>query len=261
MPSPSERRACVSRQRCYTGAVNLARMSLVFSVLVACSGAHYATVDPGHPALVVPHHMAEGKGEGSDPAQETDGGAREPLPKTEVAPAATPLSGSAPDPEPLLMAEQWQYQLLFQNGAPSVERVEKQILPKPISTPRRMGRFALELWIGRELIDRVRFDFPLIAAEETPGVTRRPLHDAPSLVPNAIARIRVSVPASPRATRLVLVDRASAKVQELPWPPDREPSAPTPSAKASARPSASPPVPSSESSAPPAGQPKTSIGK
>jgi hypothetical protein len=121
------------------------------------------------------------------------------------------------------MADQWQYQLLFQNGAPSVEGVSQQLLPKPIATPRRMGRFALELWIGHELIDRVRFDFPMIAAEERPGVTRRPLHDVPSLAPHALSRIRVSVPASPRATRLVLVDRATEKSQALPWPP--EPSA------------------------------------
>jgi hypothetical protein len=130
------------------------------------------------------------------------------------------------------MAEQWQFQLLFENGAPSVEQVHKQILPKPVPTPRRMGRFALELWIGRELIDRVRFDFPMIAAEEAPGVTRRPLHDSPSLVPNAIARIRVSLPASPRATRLLLVDRATEKVQELPWPPDQIPADAAPSASA-----------------------------
>jgi len=217
-------------ERCYSNAVNLARVSIVFSVLVACGGAHYATVYPGHPALVVPHHVAEGKGEGSDQPLDADGGARQPLPPPAPPPAPPPLSGSAPDPTPLSMAEQWQYQLLFQNGAPSVEHVEKQSLAKPIATPRRMGRFALELWIGRELIDRVRFDFPLIAAEESPGVTRRPLHDAPSLVPHAIARIRVSVPASPRATRLVLVDRATEKMQELPWPPDRQAAAPTPSA-------------------------------
>ena len=124
------------------------------------------------------------------------------------------------------MAEQWQYQLLFQNGAPSVESVQHQVLQKPVPTPRRMGRFALELWIGHELIDRVRFDFPLIAAEEPPGVKRRPLHDPPSLLPHAIARIRVSVPASPRATRLVLVDRAAGTEQALPWPPNAEPSAP-----------------------------------
>jgi len=205
--------------------VNLARVSIVLStlaVLAACAGGQYAVVDPGHPAFVVPHHVAEGKGEGSDQPLDADGGARQPLPPPAPEPAPPPLSGTAPDPLPLSMAEQWQYRLLFQHGVASVEHVEKQTLPKPISTPRRMGRFALELWIGRELIDRVRFDFPLIAAEETPGITRRPLHDAPSLVPHATARIVVSLPASPRATRLVLVDRATEKVQELPWPPDRE---------------------------------------
>jgi hypothetical protein len=240
--------------------VNLARVSIVLStlaVLAACAGGHYAVVDPGHPAFVVPHHVAEGKGEGSDQPLDADGGARQPLPPPAPEPAPPPLSGSAPDPVPLSMAEQWQYQLLFQNGAPSVEHVRKQNLPKPISTPRRMGRFALELWIGRELIDRVRFDFPLIAAEETPGITRRPLHDAPSLVPHATARIVVSLPASPRATRLVLVDRATEKLQELPWPPDREPSAPTPSASASAPPSASASAPSSST----VSAPKTPTGK
>ena len=227
--------------------MKVARVSIVLStlaVLVACAEAHYATVDPGHPAFVVPHQIAEGKGEGSDQPLDADGSPRQPLPPPAPEPALPPLSGSAPDPEPLSMAEQWQFQLLFQDGAPSVEHVAKQNLPKPISTPRRMGRFALELWIGRELIDRVRFDFPLIAAEETPGVTRRPLHDAPSLVPHAVARIRVSLPASPRATRLVLVDRATEKIQELPWPPDRQPSAPTPSA------SSSTPLPSASALAP-----------
>jgi len=232
--------------------VNLARVSIVLCVLAACAEGHYATVEPGHPAFVVPHHIAEGKGEGSDLPLDADGGARQPLPPPPPPAAPPQLSGSAPDPAPLSMAEQWQYQLLFQNGAPSVEHVEKQTWPKPISTPRRMGRFALELWIGRELIDRVRFDFPLIAAEEKPGVTRRPLHDAPSLVPHAIARIRVSLPASPRATRLVLVDRATEKIEELPWPPDREPNVPTASASLHAQPPASAPAPSSSaSSAPP----------
>lgn len=234
--------------------MNLARVSFVLGVLAACAQGGYATVEPGHPTFVIPHHIAEGKGEGTDAPLDADGGAREPLPPPAPAPTAPPLSGSAPDPEPLSMAEQWQYQLLFQNGAPSVEHVEKQVLKKPISTPRRMGRFALELWIGRELIDRVRFDFPLIAAEEQPGIKRRPLHDAPSLAPSAIARIRVSVPASPRATRLVLVDRATEKVQELPWPPDQTPPlAPTPAASA---PSA--PLPPASASATPAPLPPAS---
>lgn len=205
----------------YSQGVNLARVGLVGSVmavLAACGAGHYQTVDPGHAAFVVPHHIAEGKGEGEDLPQDAG------PPPTHAAAPPPPLSGSAPDPEPLRMTDQWQFSLLYQGGNVSVEHVEKRTFPKAVSTARRMGRFALELWIGHELIDRVRFDFPLIAAEEAPGVTRRPLHDPPSLGPHAIARINVLVPQSPRATRLVLVDRATEKSQELPWPPDREPS-------------------------------------
>lgn len=156
------------------------------------------------------------------------------------------------------MAEQWRFQLVFQNGAPNIERSEKLTLPKPVTTPRRMGRFALELWIGHELIDRVRFDFPLIAAEEVPGVTRRPLHDTPSMSENALAHVIVSLPASPRATRLLLVDRATGKTQERGWPPDQTGGAPTPStpsASASSVPapsaSATPPSSPSRSTASP----------
>lgn len=178
-------------------------------------------MDPGHVAYVVPHHIAEGTGEGEDLPE--DAGAP-PSAVPAIEPAAPPLVGSAPDPEPLSLREQWQYALLYQAGEVSVEHVEKRTLPKPITSARRMGRFALELWIGHELIDRVRFDFPLIAAEEAPGVTRRPLHDPPSLGPHAIARISVLVPASPRATRLALVDRATGKTEEFPWPPGQEPS-------------------------------------
>jgi hypothetical protein len=207
--------------------VKTARCSRITSTVAvcvsfaACTSGHYATVDPGHMAYVVPHHIAEGTGEGQNLPQDAG---TSPAASPAVEPAAPPLVGSAPDPEPLSLREQWQYALLYQAGEVSVERVEKRTLPKPVSTARRMGRFALELWIGHELIDRVRFDFPLIAAEEVPGVTRRPLHDAPSLGPHAIARISVTVPASPRATRLVLVDRATGKTKEFPWPPDQEPS-------------------------------------
>jgi hypothetical protein len=197
--------------------VNLVRIGFVLGLLAACASGHYATVDPGHAAFVIPHHIAEGTGEGSDLPEDAG-------PPPTFPPAPPLLAGSAPDPEPLHTADQWKYALLYQAGSVSVDSVEKRILPKPISTPRRMGRFALELWIGHELIDRVRFDFPLIAAEEAPGVTRRPLHDPPSLGPHAIARISVLVPASTRATRLLLIDRATEKSQLLPWPPDREPS-------------------------------------
>jgi hypothetical protein len=216
--------------------VILARAGIVLSLFGACASGHYATVDPGHAAFVIPHHIAEGKGEGEDLPPD----AGTPPPPLELAPSAPP-SGAAPDPEPLLLRQQWQYSLLYQGGDVSVEQTLAKTFPKPVATIRHMGRFALELWIGHELVDRVRFDFPLIAAEETPGKTRRPLHDAPSLGPNAIARISVLVPASPRATRLVLVDRATGKSQEFPWPPDREPSAATSVPTAAAGTAAPPP--------------------
>ena len=198
--------------------MTLVRVSCVLSLVVACASGHYATVDPGHAAFVIPHHIAEGTGEGRD--LPPDAGA--PVAAPPLAPP--PLAGSAPDPEPLSLRDQWQYALVYEGGNVSVEHVEPRTAPKPIATVRHMGRFALELWIGHELIDRVRFDFPLIAAEEAPTATRRPLHDPPSLGPHAIARVSVLVPASPRATRLLLVDRATGRAQEFPWPPDREPS-------------------------------------
>jgi hypothetical protein len=198
--------------------VTFARASLLLSLVVACASGHYATDEPGHAAFVIPHHIAEGTGEGEDAPPDAG-------PPIEPRPAPPQLFGSAPDPEPLLSREQWRYELLYQDGVVSVERVESRSLARPVATARHMGRFALELWIGHELIDRVRFDFPLIAAEEAPGITRRPLHDAPSLAPHATARLGVLVPASPRATRLVLVDRATEKSEELPWPPNPESSA------------------------------------
>jgi hypothetical protein len=101
-----------------------------------------------------------------------------------------------------------------------VESVEHRVFDVPRVTPRRMGRYAIELWIGRELIDRVRFDFPLLAAEPVPSGPRKPLEQPPSLAAGADVTSEVLVPDNPRATRAVLVDRATGETQVLPWPPD-----------------------------------------
>jgi hypothetical protein len=98
-----------------------------------------------------------------------------------------------------------------------VKRVD---LPKPVVTARRMGRYALELWIGQELVERVRFDLPLL---EAGGPDQGPKHHfpSPSLEKGAHVRTRILVPRAPRARRAVLVDRAEDRVLPLPWPPDR----------------------------------------
>jgi hypothetical protein len=100
-----------------------------------------------------------------------------------------------------------------------VAGVEKVVLPRPVATARRVGRFAVELWIGRELVDRVRFDFPLLAGEGAPPEgARRPLHPAPSMG-GVESHERVRVPDSDRATYAVLVDRLAGTSQPLEWPP------------------------------------------
>ncbi len=85
-----------------------------------------------------------------------------------------------------------------------------------------MGRYAIELWIGQELIERVRFDFPLTAADEAPPSGPEPIH-APraNLGDGVTATQKLLVPAAERARRAVLVDRATNARTELPWPPDR----------------------------------------
>jgi hypothetical protein len=80
-----------------------------------------------------------------------------------------------------------------------------------------MGRFALELWIGQELIDRVRFDFPLLALEGPKTIARTPLHQ-PAAFRGKLA-VSVLVPASPRVRRALILDRATGKETELSWPP------------------------------------------
>jgi hypothetical protein len=74
-----------------------------------------------------------------------------------------------------------------------------------------MGRFALELFEGPTLIERVRFDFPLLGAPEPDASL--------SFSGKLRTRIGVVFPATKRGTRLELWDRATGRRWSLPWPP------------------------------------------
>ena len=87
------------------------------------------------------------------------------------------------------------------------------------ATARRFGRFAFELWLGRELVDRVRFDFPLLATETPAPASPRPIHDTPRFAPGARVSVMLRVPASERATRASILDRATGEVIDVTWPP------------------------------------------
>jgi hypothetical protein len=81
------------------------------------------------------------------------------------------------------------------------------------TTRRQIGRFAAELWIGCELIDRVRFDFPLLAGQSTSDRSTTPNFEAAGRFEATLL-----VPDSDRATRLELVDRAKRTRKLFDWP-------------------------------------------
>jgi hypothetical protein len=141
-----------------------------------------------------------------------------------------PAAAAPPDPEPLKSAAQWEFEVATENGVASVVSVRAVDLPKPVATPRRFGRYAIELWIGQELVERVRFDLPLYEAGD-PRATPKPRFPAPQFEKGANVRLRVQIPRAERARRAVLVDRATSRIEELPWPPDRPPPTPVPNPK------------------------------
>jgi len=176
-------------------------------VLLHCTAARPPAPNEATPGLVFPAHFAEG--------EEQDAGAK---PQEPLLTEPAKRTSSPPDPEPLRQAEQYEYTFAYEEGNVSVLGVRAQKFREPVVTARKMGRFAVELWVGTELIDRVRFDFPLLAAEDPPPKKRRPLNDPPSMA-GGVLKSTVLVPASWRARRVVLVDRATNAETELEWPP------------------------------------------
>ena len=200
-------------------------VALLLAAGLGCSAAE--TQAPGAPApgLSFPARLPE-----KAPEQATEPAAPA-GDQADLVPGPTTRSAAElPDPPALMLKRQWEYELLYDRGVVSVVRVRPLLFERPVATARRLGRYAVELWIGRELVDRVRFDFPGLAAEAPPGGPRHPLHEAPSLAEGAVVSRTIMVPASPRATRAELVDRATGQRTPLPWPPDAplDPIAPTP---------------------------------
>jgi hypothetical protein len=196
---------------------------LVLVLLASCSSARAPLPTEATPGIVFPHHLAEGRGGGGPPGSHPSSKPR-PLPpapsataSASNAPAPAASRPSHPDPEPLRTPKQYELHLAHEDGRVTVESVRALTFRQPIVTARSMGRFALELWIGQELIDRVRFDFPLLALEGPKTSARTPLHQ-PAAFGGKLA-VSVLVPASPRVRRALILDRATGKETELSWPP------------------------------------------
>ncbi len=126
-------------------------------------------------------------------------------------------AGYAPDPAVRPSAKQWVFEVQYAKGRSSVSRVRSVTLDRPAATARVMGRFAIELHVGQELLDRVRFDVPLTGdAPERPTsvLLRRPTFDQ-----GVTARLRVQMADNPRASWAKLVDRKTGVEERFLWPP------------------------------------------
>jgi hypothetical protein len=128
--------------------------------------------------------------------------------------AEPPRAGHAPDPAAIASTKQWVFEVPVRQGKPSIGTVRPVVFDKPAATTRVLGRFAIEFWIGKELIDRVRFDVPLL---EDPTKRKNRRLGSPAFMVNA--RLSVRLADSPRATSVVLVDRATGEAQHFAWPP------------------------------------------
>lgn len=130
--------------------------------------------------------------------------------------AADPKAKIPPDPPALSEREQWVFVLRWAQNEVYLVKIQKTDMGSPHPTPRVMGRFALELYEGPTLIERVRFNFPMLGGAETPDAGWR---TPPRFEPGLKTRIGVFFPATKRGTRLELWDRATDRRWPLPWPP------------------------------------------
>ncbi len=132
------------------------------------------------------------------------------------APTPNPQAKIPPDPPALAERMQWVFDLRWERGEVYLVQIHKTDMGQIHPTPRVMGRFALELYEGPTLIERARFDFPMLGAYEAADAGwKGPARFEPKLK----TRIGVLFPATKRGTRLELWDRASDRRWPLPWPP------------------------------------------
>lgn len=131
---------------------------------------------------------------------------------TDLSPKSTTCS-DLPDPAPT-QTKQWvTVKVRYAKGELDVAAAKPRSSRSAETTKRRMGRFAAELWIGCELIDRVRFDFPMLASKPADAKPHEP-----EFVLEGPFEATVTLPESERATRLEIVDRNNETRRRFDWP-------------------------------------------
>lgn len=130
-------------------------------------------------------------------------------------PAASQKSAPsfAPDPPVTEAREHWRYTINVRDGELFVPSPTKIDHGKPVPATRSIGRFAIELYVGETLLERVRFDVPMLRDEPEPA------SKATRFDRKANGKLYVEIPNVERAAFAVLVDRATGSKRRVPWPP------------------------------------------
>jgi hypothetical protein len=180
-------------------------------------------------ALAFPVREA-GAGDGPSPSASVAASAPRTVVLRPLAPSAVTtvtLGAALPDPVARVEKRQWVYDLRYSGGDLYLLGIHRLELPTPQGTPRVMGRFCLELYEGATLLERARFDFPMLGdgtgipgsgSVADAGATNTTKGPPPSFA-KISSRIGVMFPAIARGTRIDIVDRALDRRWPLPWPP------------------------------------------
>lgn len=135
------------------------------------------------------------------------------LPKKDALP---PLLDSAPpkpippDPTPLSADAVFILSVKYDRGSVSIVKVRREKLPVKGAVDRHMGRFAAELLSGPTVIERIRFDFPLINDDSK---------TAEAYEKGLVVTVDVKIPDSDRPNKLEIWDRATDKRWKFDYPP------------------------------------------
>lgn len=126
------------------------------------------------------------------------------------APADAPPKPIPPDPTPLAADGVFVMSVRFNKGEITVAKVRREKLPAKAAVDRHFGRFAAELYSGPTLVERIRFDFPLINDDS----------NASDIYAKGLdVTVDVRIPDSDRPNKLEIWDRSTDKRWKLDYPP------------------------------------------
>jgi len=137
-----------------------------------------------------------------------------------VASADPPPEGYPPDPPVAASTKHWVFRIEVKSGEVSMGPAHAVTTKSPEGTARNTGRWAIELWSGKELLDRIRFNVPGMGDNphlNDKRILKRPRMDL------ITTHFDVSITDNPRTTTAKLVDRATGLETDIPWPPDAPP--------------------------------------